>query len=394
MRKKILIIGNGASGNAALEEILQHPGKYEVTVITNENLPIYYRPMLSEYLSTQELPKRFFLHDQEWYANHDVQFITELMVTKISPDSKEATLNDGTLIPYDELILATGSNNFIPSMNGANLEGVFSLRTLADAHEIKTACASTSKVVIIGGGLLGLEMGWQLKKIGKDVTVVEMMPRLLPRQLDEDASELFEQKVLATGIKILKGVETKEILGTTKVTGVALGDATILEADMVLFSIGVRANTTLAKDAGALVERGIVVDDFMKTNLPDVYAVGDCAEHKGINYAIWPEAIAQGKVAGLNVMGHATVYEPVIPFHIYHGLNMRLFSIGDVGSNPALTYDCIIHNQDGNYERIFFVDDILVGAILIGNISKSSLLKKGLADKMTKMAYLENVNRG
>lgn len=387
MKDKIIIIGNGAAGNAALEEILSQNLPCEITVITSEALPIYYRPMLSEYISEPETPKRFFLHEKSWYDSNHIDIMYEKTVAAINTSDQTITLSDEQLLSYDKLIIATGSKNFIPPIPGSKGINVFDLRTYEDAERIKTKANDAKKAVIIGGGLLGLELGWQLRKLNIDVTVIEMMQRLLPRQLDEEASIIFEEKVNATGIRVLKGIQTMEIVGDGSTTGVLLSTGETVFADMVIFSIGIRADVTLAKDAGISIERGIIVNDFMETNFKNIFAAGDCAEFAGVNYAIWPEAVEQGKVAGLNAIGIKTVYQPVIPFNIYHGMNMRLFSIGDVGGNPANEYSIERKGDSENFEKYFYIGDRLVGGILIGNISKSGKLKKGVAENLTKDAF-------
>lgn len=388
MKEHLVIIGNGAAGNAALEEIIPHLNRLTVTVITNESTPIYYRPMLSEYISEPEVPKRFFLHDDAWYKSHAIDVRYNQSVTDIDAKSRIITCESGETLSYDKLILCTGSNNFIPPLPGVQLKNVADLRTLSDANKLKAIAADTQSAVIIGGGLLGLELGWQLKKLSIDVTVVEMMPRLLPRQLDEEASQRFEEKVLATGIKIIKGVQTQEILGATQVEGVKLSTGEVLNADLAIFSVGIRADVTLARTAALSIDRGIVVDSTMCTSDPNIYAAGDCAQYENQNYAIWPEAIAQGRVAGRNAIGVASTYDPVIPFNIYHGMGLRLFSIGDVGCNPDVAYEIITKNNEDDFEKVFLVDDCVVGGILLTNITKSNLLKKAVRDGYTKAQYL------
>lgn len=380
MKENLIIIGNGAAGNSALEAIVSHPHNFEITVITSESTPIYYRPMLSEYVSEPNIPKRFYLHDENWYNSHNVKVMYNTLVNAIDSQTQKITLEDSSILSYDKLIITTGSKNFIPPLPGADKENVLNLRTLNDAEAIKSKAASSKSAVIIGGGLLGLELGWQLRKLNIEVTVLEMMQRLLPRQLDEEASELFEQKVSATGINVLKGVQTQEIYGDQSAAGVRLVSGEQIDADMVIFSIGIRADVQLAKTGNLKIERGIVVNDFMETTEKNIYAAGDCVEYAGVNYAIWPEAVEQGKVAGLNALGLRTVYEPVVPFNIYNGMNMRLFSIGDVGSNPANQYTIKKKGDSEAFEKYFFINNRLVGGILIGNISKSGNLKKAVVN--------------
>lgn len=384
MKKKIIIIGNGAAGNSALEELIASGEAFDLTVVTMEATPPYYRPMLSEYISETEIPKRFYLHNHDWYITNGIDIKYETALDEIHPDRKAVKLSNGEELQYDELILAMGSRNFIPPLPGVDKSNVLNLRDLTDAETLKKFAWQKKTAVIIGGGLLGLELGWQLTKLNVDVTVVEMMERLLPRQLDAEASVLFEEKVKNTGIKVIKGVQTKEIIGSDIAHGVLLSDGTILPADFVAVSIGVRAETTCAKKAGLNIDRAIIVDDYMKTNLDSIYAAGDCAEYKGVNYAIWPEAVEQGKVAALNVLGKNTPYVPVTPFNIYHGLNLRLFSIGDVGSNAEASYDIYSYSTEDHFEKFFYRGGKVVGGILIGNISKSSKLKKAVSEEMSR----------
>lgn len=382
MTSKIIIIGNGAAGISAAEEIRNNNKEVEVTIITDESTVAYYRPMLSEYISEEEVPKRFYLHTEEWYEEQDIKLLMNTKVDDIDPTNQKVQISTGKALDYDKLILATGSYNFIPPMAGTEKSNVMSLRTLKDADEIKAKVMTPKKVVIIGGGLLGLELGWQLIKLDCDVTVVEMMERLLPRQLDLEASKIFESKVLQTGIKVIKGVKTTALKGDANVTSVQLDNGVELSCDLLLCSIGIRAHTELASKADIEVNKGILVNEFMQTSNPNIYAAGDCVEYEGINYGIWPEATAQGKIAGKNVIGIEEAYETVLPFNIYSGMNMRLFSIGDVGSNPDKHYETINVGDSDNYETYYFEKGVFVGGVLIGDIKKSVRLKKALANKL------------
>ncbi len=387
MKEKIVIIGNGAAGNAALEEIIASKGDFDITVITAEMAPPYYRPMLSEYISEKEIPKRFYLHDHNWYEEHHINIMYGTEVISIHPQEQSLVLANEVKIYYDKLLLCMGSRNFIPPIPGANLDHVLDLRHLEDAEILKSKAWASNKAVIIGGGLLGLELGWQLRKLNIDVTVIEMMDRLLPRQLDIEASQIFEKKVQATGIKVVKGVQTQEIYGDTIAKGVKISTGESFDADFVAISIGIRAEVKLAKEAGILTDRGILVNDFMQTNIKNIFAAGDCVEHLGVNFAIWPEAVEQGKIAGLNIIGDQSVYMPVVPFNIYHGMDLRLFSIGDVGGNPANSYEVIRKGDEESFEKYFFLNGKLVGGVLMGNISKSSKLKKGVSENMAKADF-------
>ncbi|OJV63263.1 MAG: hypothetical protein BGO41_11280 [Clostridiales bacterium 38-18] len=392
MNKKLIIVGNGAAGNSALEEILASGEAFDITVVTMEATPPYYRPMLSEYISETEIPNRFYLHNHDWYVTHGIDIKYETALDEIHPELKTIKLSNGEELQYDSLILATGSRNFIPPIPGIDKSNVLNLRDLTDAETLKKFAWHKKTAVIIGGGLLGLELGWQMTKLNVEVTVVEMMERLLPRQLDAEASVLFEEKVKETGIKVIKGVQTKEIIGTEVAHGVLLSDGTILPADFIAVSIGVRAETTSARKAGINTDRAIIVDDFMKTNIEGIFAAGDCAEYKGVNYAIWPEAIEQGRIAALNALGKNVPYVPVTPFNIYHGLNLRLFSIGDVGSDTNASYDIYSYSTEDHFEKFFYKSGKVVGGILIGDISKSSKLKRAVTEEMSREDFESMLN--
>lgn len=388
----IVIIGNGAAGISAAESIAEinhsEVSPSEITLISTEPGAVYYRPMLSEYLSEESLPKRFYLHSIDWYTENKIRLLQETKVSSIDRESKTLTLSDDTSLIYDKLILATGSYNFVPPMPGAALKNVKNLRTLEDAEEIRSIIKAGKKAVVIGGGLLGLELGWQLLQKGISVTVVEMMERLLPRQLDTEASALFLEKVLDTGMNILTGVGTEAILGEEEVSGVKLSNGETIPADYVFISIGVRADVGLAKACGLNLNRGILVDGRMCTSDPSIFAAGDCAEFDGVNYAIWPEATAQGKVAGINATGGNALYEQTIPFNIYHGMNLRLFSIGDAGSLGDSEYEIHRHRDGDNFEKIFAKNNQVVGGVLMGNISRSAKLKKALQSRLSLSEYL------
>ena len=390
---KIIVIGNGAAGISAVESILEHKveNNYEIKIITNEEASVYYRPMLSDYISQPSLPNRFFLHPFAWYEENKIELIQGIPVTEILKEKNQIKLEDGRLLNYDKLLIATGSYNFMPPFEGINLPEVKTLRTLKDAEVIKKMLNPSDHAVVIGGGLLGLELGWQMIKLGLDVTVIEMMDRLLPRQLDPEASALFLEKVKATGMHIITNIGSDSILGDAHVEGVKLSTGEIIDCSYVFISIGIRADVALAQQAGIEVSKGIVVNDQMQTSVENIYAAGDCAEYNGINYGIWPEAVSQGKTAGLNMIGHKATYETLVPFHIYHGMNMRLFSIGDVGSLGEEAYDIIRFEYDDHFEKIFFKDGHIAGGILMGNISKSAKLKNALSHNLTKEAFLESL---
>jgi NAD(P)H-nitrite reductase large subunit len=262
-----------------------------------------------------------------------------------------------------------------------------------NAMAIKAYAENSKKAVIVGGGLLGLETADELKKMGLDVTVVEIFDRILPRQMDDKGAKIFEAGIERTGIKLIKGATVEEIIGIDKVTGVKVNNGSTLIADLVIISAGIRSETTLAKDAGIVCERGIVVNEKMQTNYDNIYAAGDVAEFKGIDYAIWPEAVDQGKVAGANAVGDESTYENMIPSNIFNGMKMNVFSIGDVTIDEDGDIHSITFEDKYNliYKRLIFKADKLIGGVIIGDNKKSKMLidamKLGASSKQLKRIF-------
>ncbi len=379
LKANIVIIGNNAAGTSAAESIRKRNTEATIRIISAENSLAYYRPMLSDYLSDSHNKDMFYLHDADWYLDHNIALSLGKTATKIDRDKKYVELDDGTTVKFDKLILANGSRNYVPQITDANKTGVFSLKTKADADAIKAYAKNCKTATVIGAGLLGLEAAWELKNLGLEVSVIEFADRILPRQLDLEGSEIFEMGVKISGIQIFKDAVASSILGKDKVTGVQLCDGGIVPADLVLISTGIRPNKELAQTCGLHVNRGVVVDTHMQTSDPDIYAAGDVAEHNSISYAVWPEALEQGKVAGANIIGDDLEYHTMTPSNVFNGMNMNIFSIGDIGrGNKSYKVVADKHPEEGAYKKLYFVDDQFVGGILIGDVSKTMSLMLGV----------------
>ena len=279
------------------------------------------------------------------------------------------TFSDGIRLKYDKLVYALGSECFIPPIPGHEKPQVIAIRRITDTEKVGALLPQTKHAVVIGGGVLGLEAAWELKKAGLEVTVLELAPQLMGRQLDAGAGEFLKDLIQNVGIAIHLNVKIEAIEGETDVTGVRLGDGTVVPAELVVVSAGVRANVGVAKDAGAEIGRAIKVNAFMETTIPSVYACGDCAEYEGINYAIWPQAVEMGRTAGANAAGDGLVYHTVPAALTFNGMETSLFAVGDVGKNSEIEYT-VKHEEDPEkkiYKTRYYANGRLTGAILIGD---------------------------
>ncbi len=377
------ILGNGAAGFNAAKAIRERDKTGGVYIISNEEYPSYNRPMLTKSLVAGLDAEQIAIQDASWYEENNVVQILGRQVTSIDTEEKEILTEDGAKFKYTKLIYALGSECFIPPITGADKPEVVAIRKLSDTQKVTELLEKTKEAVVIGGGVLGLEAAWELKKAHCKVTVLELAPRLMGRQLDAGAGEMLKSIGEGQGIAIHTGVQISAIEGEEHVTGVRLGDGTVIPAQLVIVSCGVRSNIQIAKEAGAAVDRAVIVDSHMASSVPDIYACGDCAQYEGINYAIWPQAVEQGKTAGANAAGEELSYSTVPAALTFHGMNTALFSIGDNGGNPDLVYRTVEFKDMSRkqYEKYYFRNNRLCGVILIGDVSKMGEMTEAVERK-------------
>lgn len=376
--QRFIVIGASAAGMTAIEEIRKRNRVCEITLISKEPVYGYYRPQLSKILGQDIDYNKIFMKDYDWFASNNIEVILDKQVVEINGREKTVVLSTGLIKEYDKLIIAIGAECFMPPIAGNNKEGIFTLRYLKDANDIRKYAKTVKTATVVGGGVLGLETAWELKRYGLDVTVVELANRILPRQLDEAASERLEKIISGAGVKLIMDDSVNEIIGEDKVSGLKLKSGKELETELVVVSAGVRANVKIADDTGIYINRAIIVDDKMRTNLSDIYACGDCCEFNGINYALWSEAVEQGKTAGINAVGDKSVYKSIVPSTTSNIFNTSIFSVGDV--NPSEPYETKEDDDIANnaYQKLFYKNNTLVGAILIGDTRKSKYLLEEL----------------
>lgn len=380
-----VIIGNGTAGLNAAKSIRLRDKTGSILMISNESYSTYNRPMLTKSLMSQLDISQIAVEDEQWYKDNNIYQVLDNEAVKIDTKEKEIELSDGTRLKYTKLIYAAGSECFIPPIKGSDKNGVIAIRKFEDAKKVGQILDHVKNTVVIGGGVLGLEAAWEIRKSGCDVTVLELAPSLMGRQLDAPASDLLKSISEGQGIHVHTGVSITEITGDSAVTGVRLADGQFFEAGLVIVSAGVRANTLLAQSAGIAIDRAVIVNEKMETNIEDIYACGDCVQFDGVNYAIWSEASEQGKVAGANAAGDCAVYENVPPALNFHGMNTSLFAAGDNGKNPDLVYKTVELKDMGRkqYKKLYFLNNRLCGVILIGDLSSMPELSQALEEHKT-----------
>ena len=382
---KILILGSSAGAISCADTLRKNDSDIQITVAGKEEILPYYRPQLSHMLGEGKIDSRFYLKPENYYKDNNIELLQGKEAVRIDRDAKKVEFSSGESIDYDKLVIAVGSRNFVPPVEGSDLTGVYNLKFYEDMEKINGYMADKSTVTIIGGGLLGIEAAWTLKKTGKNVNVLEFGDRLMARQLSEKASQIVQDELRGEGINVFTQKSTKCIIGNEKVEKIILESGEEIPTDMLMFSVGVRPETGLATGAGIETDRGIVVNENMRTSDEDIYAVGDCAQVNGICLGIWPLAMQTGKIAALDILGKEARFSMNPPAVILKALNTGVYSAGDIYDR-----DDHIEEQDGSNYRFFtFKDNILTGANLIGDTKLSSKIFSMLTNKTTREQFLE-----
>jgi nitrite reductase (NADH) large subunit len=371
-RPTLLVLGTGMAAARVVEGVLERdPDRYDIRMFGAEPNGTYNRILLSTVLAGRTDPERLWLNPLSWYEERGVRVHSGVRAEKIDRSQRVVVGGGGKVVePYDRLIFATGSRPFVPPLENARLPGVFVFRTLDDCANIATYAADCDRVTVLGGGLLGLEAAHGLIGHGVEVTVIEMAPHLMPQQLDATAAGLLQRRLEALGVRFVLGSRATRVFGSGKVEGLLLADGSTIETDMLVISCGIQANADEARAAGLAVERGIVVDDQLRTTDPDIFAVGECAQHRGRVYGLVDPIYDQARVL-------ADVLAGTGPHARYAGsrlattlkvMGVDLTSMGEI--NPSGDGFEVVSHLDadrGVYKKIVLRDRLLVGAILLGS---------------------------
>ena len=385
MRERLVVVGNGMAGVRTVEEILARaPGRYAITVLGEEPYGNYNRIMLSNVLAGVEDEAGIFLNDLSWYTDNDITLHTGTRATRIDRYARLVTAADGTVTPYDKLIIATGSRAFVPPIPGIHRpgrgyhQGVFAFRTLDDTRNMIRYARDHERAVVIGGGLLGLEAARGLQNHLSEVTLLHAASHLMNAQLDAPAGAILQRSVEKLGIEVITAARTTEILGKEAVTGVKLADGRVIGCDVVVVAAGIRANAEVAELSGLPVERGIVVDDQLRVqDEADIYAVGECVQHRGETYGLVAPLWEQARV----LADHLTGADPAAAYHgsrFATKLKVAGVDVASMGLKEAelATDETVVFSEPrrGVHQSLIIRDDRLVGATLVGDVGKVAFL--------------------
>lgn len=371
MRKRLIVIGAGMATGRVLERLFEAGDDYDVTLFNAEPRGNYDRIMLSPVLAGEKLFEDIVTHDSGWYESHGVTCRFGEKVVQIDRVAKTVTAENGDLLSYDKLLFGTGSNPFMIPLPGHELDGVIAYRDFEDTERMM-AMSEGSKCVVIGGGLLGLEAAAGMAARGVDVTVVHLMGHLMERQLDEAAGYLLRKALVDKGITVICQANSKEILGEDgKVRALLLDDGTELPCDLLVMAVGIRPNVALAQNAELRVGRGLVVNDQMVTSDPDILAVGECVEHRGVLFGLVAPLYDQAEVVARTLLGLDAVFEQRELSTKLKVTGCDLFSAGDFADGEGRESIVFRDPSRGIYRRLVIEGTRVVGAVMYGDTSDS-----------------------
>ncbi len=372
LRPRLVVVGNGMAGMRAVEELLSRaPDRFDITVIGAEPHPNYNRILLSSVLAGDKMLGEIVVNSRSWYDEQDIRLIAGIGATAFDRLARQVVLADGSAVPYDKLLLATGSRPLAPAIPGIGFANVRAFRDIADVEGMIEAAKCERRAVVIGGGLLGLEAAWGLKRRGMSVALVHLMPTLMERQLDAAAGALLLRSLEARGIEFFTNSQTEEIVGTDRAEAIVLADGRRIPADLIVLAVGIRPNVELARKAELDVNRGILVGDDMATSDPDIYAVGECIEHNGQVFGLVAPIWDQAKVCGARLAGDtAAAYVPPPIFTSLKITGIDVFSAGALAAADDADEEITLHDANGGlYKKVILRTDRVVGSVLFGSVT-------------------------
>lgn len=389
-KKKLVVIGNGMAGVRAVEEILNiHPDKFEITIFGKEPHPNYNRILLSKVLQGDTTVESITLNDWSWYEANHITLYTDEPVIQLNTEQNYVVTSKERIVPYDDIIIATGSLPFMLPLPGAKKEGVTAFRDIYDCEKMVETSKKYKKAIVIGGGLLGLEAARGLLNLGMQVDVVHIGDYIMDRQLDLMAAGMLQKELEAQGMNFLLQKNSAEITGHKRVKGLRFSDGSWREADLIVMAVGVRPNIEVAAGTDIETNRAIVVDDYMRTNVANVYAVGECAEHRGLVYGLIAPLYEQGKALAAALCGqeHPGYQGSVLSTQLKVS-GVDVFSSGEFLDSDETQSLQWFDGLKNTYKKIVIRDQKVAGAVLFGDITEGARLL-GMIQKNTSYSVLE-----
>ncbi|MEA2908902.1 MAG: nitrite reductase large subunit [Bradyrhizobium sp.] len=367
MSEPLVIVGNGMAAARLVDELAKASlGRYAIAVIGDEPRLAYNRVLLSSVLAGETAPHEIELRPASWWRDRGVTLKYGCVATEIDVGRRELKIAGEESVAFSKLVLATGSAPLRLNVPGADLGGVHTFRDSRDVDLLLTLAAQRKRVVVVGGGLLGLEAAYGLAKAGALVTLIHLMDRLMERQLDAPAADLLKTLVERKGIKVLLNANTARLHGEKFVKGIELTDGRSIDADAVIFAAGIRPNVALAKEAGIPVNRGIVIDDHLQTGLADIFALGECAEHRGICYGLVEPAYEQARLLARHLAGATATYSGSVVATNLKVSGVAVFSAGDFIAADGAETIVLNDAKRGTYKKLVIANGRLTGAVLVG----------------------------
>jgi len=392
MKQKLILIGSGMVGARFIERLLaEAPEQYDIRVFNKEPNGGYNRIMLSPVLAGEKKLPDIMTHDHAWFEERDVHLHTSTEIVSVDQLNKTVKTDLGAEYSYDRLIIATGSNPFIIPVPGHQLPGVVAFRDVRDVNFMIDSAETKKKAIVIGGGLLGLEAANGLIKRGMDVTVVHLGDVLMEVQMDPVSGGLLQKSLEENGMKFAMSAQTSEILGDEYVTGVKMADGRVLDADMVVMAVGIRPNTGVGQKLGLDVNRGIVVNDQLQTSHEDIYALGECVEHREMVYGLVAPLYEQAQVLAETLAGKEAAYQGSFISTKLKVTGISLFSAGNFkGSeeSESLVYKDLSQNI---YRKVVLKDNKIQGAVMFGDVTGSNWIFDNLVEQNDMSAYRDTL---
>ena len=390
-KQKLVLIGNGMAGIRFLEELIKHDDcPYDITVFGSEPHGGYNRILLSPLLSGEQTLEDIVTHPIDWYKKNNITFYFGKTIVTVDREKKKITDSNDQVYTYDKLVIATGSYPFVPPIPGRQLKGVHTYRTIEDVDLMLEFSKTRSNAVVIGGGLLGLEVAYGLKTRGLHVTVLHLTPILMENQLDEIASNKLIESLQSRGIIIHTEANTKQINGIDRVESVELSDGTVIHADLVVVTVGIRPNIHLAQEAGLEYERGILVNDHLQTSDPFIFALGECVQHRNVTYGLVAPLYEQASICADYLCGNEEAsYSGSITATGLKVTGINLFSAGQFLEDEECKTIKLLDDKKNIYRKLVIKNNKLIGALLYGDIN-SSIWYQGLIQSQEDITPYKN----